>query len=484
MEHTSRERTAITNFVAGWLQDDQVEILHLEKIAREPSFGSHHDVWDVHLADRRLWVITEPTFAYDQRDIRSMDAAITFHVGLSHRIMSNHQPPAGATRVMDALATVRRRLEQTDDALEVAVEVDDLQAVGARAREALLAAARIMHADLARDGDEQPQLGNFLAWSERACEAWLPGKRNAHLRRTLRNATIDAWQAVNWLTHAQRATRAEAMICVTSAHHAVSLVELAMCAPRLSDPAHCARCGSRHLARVYHLSDDDSLKFTLSCDQCTWSSLEPQTETWQLGERIDDGDDSDCTTLEGFAETLTPNDAIERSDAARKFVRDRADQLPAAAADENPGWGNIYAVELPDGEVVDIHRALYWAEKGMTEPGVALLDTCGDDRCVNPDHALPTTLDDPAQGWHRVLVESIKLARDEVEIQLSGCESGRVLVRLDSEAQERLHLNDPSMWLERHLLVAHEPPDRVNILPVADAGLPGRTWPVAARVVR
>jgi hypothetical protein len=131
-------------------------------------------------------------------------------------------------------------------------------------------------------------------------------QRSAHLHCTFRHATIDAWQAVNWLTHAQRATRAEAMICVASAHHAVSLVELAMCAPRLSDPAQCGRCGSRRLARVYHWSDDDSLKFTLTCDQCTWSSLEPQTETWQLGERIDDGDDSDCTTLEGFAETSPP----------------------------------------------------------------------------------------------------------------------------------------------------------------------------------
>jgi len=45
------------------------------------------------------------------------------------------------------------------------------------------------------------------------------------------------------------------------------------------------------------------------------------------------------------------------------------------------------------------------------------------------------------------------------EIQLSGLRtSGRVLVRLDSEAQERLHLNDPSMWLERHLLVGARNP--------------------------
>lgn len=136
METTSRQRTAVANFVAGWLQDDQTEILHLEKIAREPSFGTHHDVWDVHLEDRRLWVITEPMLAYDQRDIRSMDAAITFHVGLSHRILANHRPPDDAIGVLDALATVRRRLEQTDEALAAAVEVEDLGSRCPRTRSA------------------------------------------------------------------------------------------------------------------------------------------------------------------------------------------------------------------------------------------------------------------------------------------------------------------------------------------------------------
>lgn len=90
------------------------------------------------------------------------------------------------------------------------------------------------------------------------------------------------------------------MICVAVAHHAVSLLELALCAPRLSDRAQCARCGSRRLARAYHWSDDQSLQFTLVCDECAWSSLEPRAETWQAGERIDDGAESECTTLEGL----------------------------------------------------------------------------------------------------------------------------------------------------------------------------------------
>lgn len=117
------------------------------------------------------------------------------------------QPPASRRRNRrpGCAGYCSRRLEQTNDALAAAVEVDDLQAVGARAREALLGATRIMHADLASDEDEQPQLGNFLAWSELACTAWLPGKRSAHLRRALRNATTEAWQSVSWLTHAQGA---------------------------------------------------------------------------------------------------------------------------------------------------------------------------------------------------------------------------------------------------------------------------------------
>jgi hypothetical protein len=339
-----------------------------------------------------------------------------------------------------------------------------------------------MHAALADDAGEQPQLGNFVAWSERACTAWLPGSHNAHLRRSLRDATTDAWQAVNWLTHAQRATHTAAMMCVTATHHAVAMVELALCAPRSSDPAQCARCGSRRLTRIYHWGNDESLQFTLACDECTWTS-EAQPETWQAGERIDDGADSECTTLEGFAETLTPANAIRRSDGAFKFANARPDQLSQGEADADAAWGNIFAVETPEGEAIDVHRAFYWAEKGMTEPGVALLDKCGDDRCVNPDHAIPTPLDDPAPGWHRALVETVQRVRDGVEMQFSGCESGRFRIHLDAEAQARLHMDDPSLWLERHVLVAHDPPDQVKILPVADGGRPGRTWPVTGRVV-
>lgn len=181
---------------------------------------------------------------------------------------------------------------------------------------------------------------------------------------------------------------------------------------------------------------------------------------------------------------MTPSEAFKRSDAAFQFARERADHLSPTAGADDAEWGNIFAVESPDGEIVDVHRVFYWAQNGITEPGVALLDTCGDDRCVNPEHALPTPLDDPPQGWRRALVEAIRPAGDALEMQLSGRESGRFLVRLDPEAQERLHVDDPSMWLERHVLVAHESPNRVDIIPVADAGLPGRTWPVVARMVR
>jgi len=182
------------------------------------------------------------------------------------------------------------------------IEVDDLQAVGVRARETLLGLARLMHADLASNEEDPPQLGNFVAWSERACAAWLPGKRLVHLRRSLKNAT----------------------------ENVVSLAEVAMCAPRRSDPAQCARCGSRRLARDYHWNADEELQFTMICDSCGWSSGGAQPETWQAGEPVHDPADSECT-LDGFAETMTPADAMRRSDAALEFGGARTGQ-PAPAA--------------------------------------------------------------------------------------------------------------------------------------------------------
>jgi hypothetical protein len=42
-----------------------------------------HDIWDVHLAESRWWVVTNPKNLHDQADFKSRDVVFTFHVGLA-----------------------------------------------------------------------------------------------------------------------------------------------------------------------------------------------------------------------------------------------------------------------------------------------------------------------------------------------------------------------------------------------------------------
>jgi hypothetical protein len=57
-------------------------VKHLEKLTSEYLLGPQYDVWDAHTNEGRWWVITNPTNLYSQELIKSMDVALSFHVGL------------------------------------------------------------------------------------------------------------------------------------------------------------------------------------------------------------------------------------------------------------------------------------------------------------------------------------------------------------------------------------------------------------------
>jgi hypothetical protein len=60
-------------------------VVHLEKAASELVGPVRHDIWDVHCADSRWWVVTNPTNLYSQADFKSRDVVLTLHIGLALR---------------------------------------------------------------------------------------------------------------------------------------------------------------------------------------------------------------------------------------------------------------------------------------------------------------------------------------------------------------------------------------------------------------
>jgi hypothetical protein len=144
MESPEHQKRGIRQYFESQVDDEQ--IIHLEKVASEHLFRRTHDVWDLHTDKNRWWIITDATNLYSQHEFRSMDYAISFHVGLMARVIAKQR--ASATDEEQERYTIAwRRFEQATRALDEAEEAEDFQAVGMRCRECLIA---FMH-EAARD---------------------------------------------------------------------------------------------------------------------------------------------------------------------------------------------------------------------------------------------------------------------------------------------------------------------------------------------
>src|SRR5438876_7003306 len=91
LNRSEREARHIREYIESQAPDDAVK--HLEKVTTERIFGRQYDVWDVWTDKERWWVITSPTNLYRQKDYVSMDYTLSFHVGVTARVMATHEPP-------------------------------------------------------------------------------------------------------------------------------------------------------------------------------------------------------------------------------------------------------------------------------------------------------------------------------------------------------------------------------------------------------
>src|SRR5260370_2859792 len=113
------------------------KVLHAEKVKSEHILGRDHDCLDVHTNKDRYWVITSPSNLYSQHYFPSLDFTLSFHVGVTARIMARSRgAPDDAQKAR--LTPAWRRWEHAADTLDTAQEAEDFQAVGVRCRECLI----------------------------------------------------------------------------------------------------------------------------------------------------------------------------------------------------------------------------------------------------------------------------------------------------------------------------------------------------------
>lgn len=258
----------IANYVSGQAHDEAIQ--HVERVKREVILGDVYDIWDVTTDKDRWWVITNLTNLYSQKHFPSLDYTLSFHIGLMARLRSRSDriDPAEPTPFDEVI----RRADQAQERHDSAVEAEDYQTVGMLLRESLISLTSAMRRRVAiAEGVEKPQDANFIGWCDVLMNELCAGGSNKELRQHLKNTSKEAWQLVNWLTHAREATQTASSIaihsCQTVIGHFIQVLE----GGRADQVGKCPVCNSRNIRTHYDIAIPPDGDYYTSCGVCDWT---------------------------------------------------------------------------------------------------------------------------------------------------------------------------------------------------------------------
>jgi uncharacterized protein with PIN domain len=216
----------------------------------------------------RYWVITNPTNLYSQELFPSLDYTLSFHIGLMARVQAKRRGSKD-DRVGDRLAAAFRRWEQAAEALDRAGESEDVQAVGMRCRECLIAFVRTVASPaMVPPGQERPKAADFIHWSELVADAVSAGSDAAEIRGHLKATARSTWQLVSWLTHKTNAVRYDGTLAVDATYAILNAFGAAILRHERPTSDRCSRCGSLRVQVVYH--PESVSEEGVACESCGW----------------------------------------------------------------------------------------------------------------------------------------------------------------------------------------------------------------------
>lgn len=444
METPEHERRWVEEYLHSQ-SGEEFAIEHVEKLTSEYVMGREYDVWDAHTNEGRWWVITNPMNLYSQEAIKSMDVALSFHVGLMMRVLAS-QPSRRSEGPESWILDVLRRLDVASSSLDRAKEVEDYQAVGMRLREALVSLGERLAELGVADGkaDELPKRADFKAWAALGATALAPGQGGEELRGLLKATSERTWSLVNRLTHARQATELDGRLALSATTHVVDAFITATTRSRIGDQRRCPACGSYQLA-----VDSSDAGWIRMCETCRWDEMVDDVSTATTRAAADEEPapphKGECVVLEDFGIYLTPGQA-------RAMIEQVADRMAA----EGKGWSSPFATVDSDGSVIDAHRLALELTRGPASPGVELVYGCGDDACVNPGHAVEDPLP-VISDWMLGIVERVKVHPDHLELTITTPDRSAYDVFVDLVLLDRLGYADASALSDRLVLLS--PPD-------------------------
>ena len=300
-ELPEHEERSIRDYVNSQSPDnDRAELV--QKIGSQRIMGHVHDIYDVHTASTRWWVITDPTNLYRQTDFPKAEQALIFHLGLGIYIAERSRSEI-ADNQEEHISPAWRRFRQALGAMNAASESEDFQAVGLKCRDALISFGKqYKDADWVASVSEPPKASDFKGWANTFAERLTePGRLRSHLK-TLADKT---WDLTVWLQHNSGATPIDADIVLDSTSHLLRIFDQLIRKMEFGEPERCPNCDSYRLDQDIQ-NDDEHKGFWEStvCGACGWRS-EAEFTSW--AEHFKDADIEGYLSSPGLGIPDQPN---------------------------------------------------------------------------------------------------------------------------------------------------------------------------------
>ncbi len=265
MQSPDHERRSVVEYVEIESRD---KVTQAEKISSEVILGEKVDVWDVYTKKDRWWVITNPTNLYDQKEFKSMDYALSFHVGLGVRMSAGYRKKAPQDKIIRGLESVWRKWEQAAEAVDEIEEAEDCQAVGVICRTALIAVVKNIAEDsMIPRGEEIPKKSDFINWSKYILNYLCPGESKSRVRSYLKEASKACWELAGWLTHYENATKNDAEFVLRATENIFYNYADLLMEKNAKPPVKCPKCASYRIVSDYRSKKN---KYYNICEACGW----------------------------------------------------------------------------------------------------------------------------------------------------------------------------------------------------------------------
>lgn len=245
------------------------EVTHAERVSTEYALGRKYEAWDVRTTKGRWWVITSPTNLYSQQLFPSLDYTISFHVGVTARMMSRARP--GVEPMEQALlAAAWRKWQQASEALDEAEEAEDFQSVGMRCRESLIAMVKTLaNPDMVPVSALVPKRADVPAWTELIVNHVAHGGGAQQVRGYMKAISTKGWDLANWVTHASNATKADAVLALEATQHVLATFGTAVVRHAQGISDRCPSCGSYQIG-LRQCAEHANAEPVLGCGVCGW----------------------------------------------------------------------------------------------------------------------------------------------------------------------------------------------------------------------